>query len=164
MRTSRIAGAMTGGSLEALTRIPAAFVGDNAQTIRPLLEVFQKANRGAHLVYHAIDSTTKNSGHRDGEGATREDAIAREMRGDGFGVSIDIEDTAEPRGDDGQNGDVVAGDFDLQRVARRQVADSNQGDVVVDANDAAIDAVAHLFNAGDGTRRTRMWWRTASPR
>jgi uncharacterized protein DUF4157 len=76
MRTSRIAGATTDGSLEALTRIPAAFVADSSQTIRPLFEVYQKPNSGTQVVYHAIDSTTKNSGHRDGEGATREDAIA----------------------------------------------------------------------------------------
>ena len=80
MRTSRVAGATTDGSLEALTRIPAAFVGDNAQTIRPLFEVAQKANTGTRLVYHAIDSTTKNSGHRDGDGATREDAIANAIQ------------------------------------------------------------------------------------
>jgi len=75
MRKSRIAGAKTDGSLEGLTRIPAAFVGDNAQTIRPLFEVFQKANLGKSLVYHAVDSTTENSGHRDGSGKTREAAI-----------------------------------------------------------------------------------------
>lgn len=80
MRKSRIAGAKTDGSLEGLTRIPAAFVGDNAQTIRPLFEVFQKANVGKSLVYHAVDSTTENSGHRDGSGKTREAAIVAAIK------------------------------------------------------------------------------------
>jgi hypothetical protein len=76
MRTDRLAGAKTDGSLEGVTRITAAFVGDDAQTIRPLFEVFQKATSGATFNYHAVDSTTKNSGHRDGSGGSREDAIA----------------------------------------------------------------------------------------
>ena len=81
-----------------------------------------------------------------------EGAIAREMRGDGLGVGVKIEDAAQARCDDGQRGDVIAGDLDLERSARGQMAYSNQGGVAIDTNNAAIDAVAHLFNAGDGAR------------
>jgi len=79
-RKDRIKGAKTDGSLEGLTRIPAAFVGDQAQSIRPLFETYQKPNSGTSLVYHAIDSTTHNSGHQDGQGDNREDAIAKAIQ------------------------------------------------------------------------------------
>ena len=52
----------------------------------------------------------------------------------------------------GQRRDVIAGDLDLERVARGRVADGEDGDVIVDTDDAAIDAVADFFDAGDGTR------------
>ena len=59
----------------------------------------------------------------------RESAIAREVGGDGLGVGIEIEDAAQARSDDGQRGDMIAGDLDLERVARRQMADGDDGDV-----------------------------------
>ena len=77
-------------------------------------------------------------------------AVAGEMCGDGLGVGVEIEDAAETRCDDGQSRDMIAGDLDLKRVAGGRVADGDKGDVLVDRDDAAIDAVADLFNAGDG--------------
>ena len=73
-------------------------------------------------------------------------------RGDGLGVGVEIEDAAQARGDDGQRRDVVAGDLDLEGIARGQMAYGYEGDVSIDTNNAAIDAVAHLFDAGDGAR------------
>jgi Domain of unknown function (DUF4157) len=79
LRGDRLAGASTDGTLEGVTRVQAAFVSDTAQSIRPLFEVFQRS-AGKTVVYHAVDSTTKRSGHRDGEGGSREDAIADAIR------------------------------------------------------------------------------------
>ena len=47
---------------------------------------------------------------------------------------------------------MVAGDLHLERVARGKMADGDEGDMAVNSDNAAIDAVAHLFDAGDGAR------------
>ena len=59
-------------------------------------------------------------------------AVAGEMRGDGLGVGVEVEDAAEARCDDGQRRDVIAGDLDLKRIARGRVADGDESDVIVD--------------------------------
>ena len=79
-------------------------------------------------------------------------AIAREMRGDGLGVGIEVEDAAQARCDEWQRWDVVTGDLNLKRIAGGQVADVDETYMAVHPDDAAIDAVADLFDAGDGAR------------
>ena len=75
---------------------------------------------------------------------------SREECGDGLGVGVEIEDAAQARCDDGQSRDMIAGDLDLKCITGGRVAGGDKGDVLVDRDDAAIDAVADIFNAGDG--------------
>ena len=78
-------------------------------------------------------------------------AIAGEMRDDGLGVGVEVEDAAQARCDEGQRGDVVTGDLNLKRIAGGQVADGDESYMVVcmavNPDDAAVDAVADLFDA-----------------
>jgi hypothetical protein len=75
MRADRLKDAPASGSgLEGTFKISAAFVADKGQTMRPQLEAYQKKASSGFL-YHVVDSTTKNSGHRDGKGDTRLAAI-----------------------------------------------------------------------------------------
>src|ERR1700679_2881799 len=80
--------------------------------------------------------------------------IAREVARDGLGVGIEVKDTAETRCDDGQRLNVLARDLRLERVARGEMADGDDSDVIasraVKPNDAAIGAVADFFYTGDG--------------
>ena len=85
--------------------------------------------------------------HRGGKGA-----VAREVLGDGLSIGVEIEDTAETRGDDGQRRNVIAGDLCLKRIALGVMADGDEGDVIVHTNDAAIDAIANLLHTRNGTR------------
>ena len=75
------------------------------------------------------------------------------MRGDGLGVGIEVEDAAQARCDERQRGDVVAGDLNLKCIAGGQVADCDESYMAVpNPDNAAVDAVADLFDARDGAR------------
>jgi hypothetical protein len=76
MREKRMKDAPAAGStLEAPFKIPAAFVADKGQTMRPTFEAFQLKGPKGKFTYKVIDSTTKNSGVKEATASTREQAI-----------------------------------------------------------------------------------------
>ncbi len=64
------------GRLDRGERITASFASDTGQVIRPLLEVTEVSASNGRFHYYLSELTNDNSGHADGYGSTRADAIA----------------------------------------------------------------------------------------